>query len=79
MAVPRSSRSVCEAEPLAAGEGYRVTCVTEAIENGAELSSRLTLEIPNPFHFDETFELSSEAWEAPIAFNNRWTRVPRLA
>ena len=67
------TRSVCEAT------GTQLVCIAEHVESGPGIRSRLTLEIHNPYAFDETFELAFPDDEALVVyFTNRWIRVPRL-
>jgi hypothetical protein len=65
-------RSTCEMEPR------RFVCAAEAIESGPGMQSRLTVEISDPYHFTEIFELASPGEELQVYFTNTWTRVPDL-
>jgi hypothetical protein len=65
-------RSTCETEPR------RFVCTAEAIESGPGMRSRLTVEISDPYRFEEIFELASPGEELRVYFTNSWTRVPDL-
>jgi hypothetical protein len=65
-------QSTCETEPL------RFACTTEGIESGPEMRARLTVEISDPYRFQETFELAGPGEELRVYFTNTWTRVPDL-
>jgi hypothetical protein len=56
----------------------RTICVTEQVESGPGMRARLTLEINNPYRFEETFELAGQGEELAHYFTNRWTRRPSL-
>ena len=53
-------------------------CTSESVESGTGMRSRLTVEMSDPFRFEETFELASPGEELTVYFTNRWSRVPDL-
>lgn len=63
-------RSPCELE------ARKVVCVSEAVESGAGIRARLTLEITDRYRFTETYELGFPNRELEHYFTNRWTRSP---
>lgn len=65
-------RSSCKTEPR------RFVCTAENIESGPGMQARLTIEIRDPYHFEEIFELASPGDELQVYFTNTWTRVPDL-
>lgn len=65
-------RSVCETEPK------RFVCTAEEIESGSGIQSRLTIEISDPYRFEETFELAWPGDQLQVYFTNTWTRIPDL-
>lgn len=64
--------STCETE------GRRIVCISEDVESGPGMRSRLTLEIDDAFRFTEIFELASPGEELAVYFTNVWTRIPVL-
>ena len=59
-------------------EGLRFVCATENVESGSGWRARVTIEIHDPYSFDETFELASPGQELAVYFTNTWTRSPAL-
>jgi len=57
-------------------DGSKVVCVSEAVENGAGIRARLTLEITDRYRFTETYELLLPNQKSGHSFTNRWTRSP---
>ncbi len=45
---------------------------------GTGMRSRLTVEMSDPFPFEETLELAWPGEELTVYFTNRWSRVPDL-
>lgn len=64
--------SSCKTEPK------RFVCTAEIIESGPGMQARLTIEIRDPYHFKETFELASPGDELQVYFTNTWARIPDL-
>jgi hypothetical protein len=56
----------------------KIVCVTEHVESGPGVSARYTIEIQNPYSFNEIFELAWPGEELSVYFTNRWTRRPSL-
>lgn len=65
-------RSTCATEPR------RFVCTAKEIESGSGMQARLTVEIVDPYRFEETFELASPGEELQVYFTDTWTRVPDL-
>jgi hypothetical protein len=63
-------RSACEVE------ARKVSCVSEAVENGTGTRARLTLEFNDRYHFTETYDLGFPNREIEHYFTNHWTRTP---
>ena len=66
-------RYVCEVDPK------RFVCTSESIESGSEMRARLTIDVPDAYHFDEIFELAPAGQDLTPYFNIRWTRIPDLS
>lgn len=62
----------CNSEPM------RLVCVSENVENGAEMSARLTIEFENKFRFSEKFELAGPGEDLQPFTAITFTRVPGL-
>lgn len=65
-------RSTCETE------AKRFVCVSEDIESGSGMRSRLTIDIESAYRFTETFELAGPGEELTDLFQNTWRRVPEV-
>jgi hypothetical protein len=63
-------RSTCETD------GMKVVCISEAVENGPGIRSRLVLEIRDRYQFTEIYEIAWPGKELEHYFTNRWTRSP---
>ncbi len=67
-------RSICSIDDMT------VVCESEAVESGPGIRARLTLTIPDRFHFKEDYEIAwTEDQELQQYFSNEWTRAPRPA
>ncbi len=60
--------------------GSKIVCVTERVEGegSSGVSARLTLELHDPYSFDEIFELAFSGDELSVYFTNHWKRLPKL-
>lgn len=57
----------------------RLECVSEHVESGPGIRSRLVLEFESPYAFTEIFEIAFPGdEELQHYFTNRWTRLPEL-
>jgi hypothetical protein len=56
----------------------KFVCLTEQIENGRDMSARMTVEFQDPYRFSEIFELADSGKELEVFFTINWTRVPDL-
>ena len=65
------ARSTCEID------GMKVVCVSEHVESGEGITSRMVVEFKNPFEYTESYDLSFPDGEK-VQFENRWTRLPSL-
>lgn len=63
---------VCESKRM------RLTCVSEHVENGAEIRARLTIEFENRYKFSELFELASGGEELRPFTAITFMRMPSL-
>ena len=59
-------------------ESRRFVCLTERIENGSGMSSRMTIEFEDPYRFTEIFELAGPGEELEVFVTSAWTRAPSL-
>ena len=68
------TRYVCS---LGTAAALDLTCESERIENGPNITARLHITAENTFVFEEEFTLEGMEPE-PITFRNRWVREPVL-
>ncbi len=64
------ARSPCQIE------GMKVVCVSESVESGPGIRTRLTLEITDRYRFTEVYEIAWPGKELEHYFTNHWTRSP---